>query len=106
MDPNVLQTMGIVFSCQPLLQGVRLEISISYRAWRIVCYVLLEGQGCSLDHPDQLPLSFILVRASKLSRAEHVMMFIMIGIFSKFNFEKKKKEAGMEPYTVTIVGTG
>ena len=26
--------------------------------------------------------------------------------FSKLNFEKKKKEAGMEPYTVAIVDTG
>ena len=65
-----------------------------------------EGQGWSPDHPDQLPLSFILARASKLSRAEPVMVCVMIKIISKFNFGKKKKEAGMEPYTVTIVGTG
>ena len=68
--------------------------------------MLFEGQGWSSDHPNQLPLSFILARASKLSRAEPVMMCVMIRIFSKINFEKKKKEAGMEPYTVTIVGTG
>ena len=27
----------------------------------MVCHVLLEGQGWSPDHPDQLPLSLILV---------------------------------------------
>ena len=32
---KVLQAMGIVFPCQPLLQRVRLEIYIIYRAWRI-----------------------------------------------------------------------
>ena len=32
----------------------------------MVCHVLFEGQGWSPDHPDQLPLSLILVRASKL----------------------------------------
>ena len=40
------------------------------------------------------------------SHLESVMVCVMIKIYSKFNFEKKKKEAGMEPYTVTIVGTG
>ena len=34
------------------------------------------------------------------------MMCVMIEIYSKLNFEKRKKEAEMEPYTVTIVGTG
>ena len=68
--------------------------------------MLLEGQGWSPDHPDQLPLSFILARASKLLRAEPVMVCVMNETFSKFNFKKKKKGAGMEPYTVTIVGTG
>ena len=32
----------------------------------MVCHVLIEGQGWSPDHPDQLPLSLILARASKL----------------------------------------
>ena len=32
----------------------------------IVCHVLFEGQGWSPVHPDQLPLSLILIRASKL----------------------------------------
>ena len=64
-----------------------------------------EGQGWSPDHPDQLPLSFLLARAFKLLGTEPMMVCVMIKIFSKFNFEKKKKEAGMEPYTVTIVGT-
>ena len=72
----------------------------------MVCHMLLEGQGWSPDHPDQLPLSLILARASKLSRAKHMMVCVMIEIFSKLNFEKKKIEAGMGPYTVTIVGTG
>ena len=53
--------------------------------------MLFESQGWSPDHPDQLALSFILARASKLSRAEPVMMCVMIRIFSKINFEKKKK---------------
>ena len=35
-----------------------------------------------------------------------MMVCVMIEIFSKLNFEKKKTEAGMESYTVTIVGTG
>ena len=34
------------------------------------------------------------------------MVCPMIEIFSKFSLRKRKKEAGMEPYTVTIVGTG
>ena len=34
-----------------------------------------------------------------------MMVCAMIEIFSKFISRKKKKEAGMEPYTVTIVGT-
>ena len=33
----------------------------------MVCHVLLEGQGWSPEHPDQLPLSLILVCASKLT---------------------------------------
>ena len=40
---------------------------------------------------------------SNCSHLESVMVCVMIKIFSKFNFEKKKKEAGMEPYTVTIM---
>ena len=52
---KVLQAMGIVFPCQPLLLRVWLEISTWYRAWRIkirrfresklpykVCHVLLK----------------------------------------------------------------
>ena len=65
-----------------------------------------EGQGWSPDHPHQLPLSFILARAFKLSRAEPVMVCVMNETFSKLILRKKKKEAGIEPYTVTIVGTG
>ena len=72
----------------------------------MVCHVLLEGQGWSPDHPDQLPLSFILARVSKQSRAEFVMVCVMVTLHSKFNFEKKTKRQEMEPYTVTIVGTG
>ena len=72
----------------------------------MVCHVLLEDQGWSPDHPDQLLLSFILARASKMSRAESVMVCVMVTLNSKFNFEKKKKRWKMEPYTVTIVGTG
>ena len=53
-----------------------------------------------------LPLSFILARASKQSRAEFVMVCVMVTLHSKFNFEKKTKRQEMEPYTVTIVGTG
>ena len=53
--------------------------------------MLFESQGWSPDHPDWLPLSLILARAYKLSRAEPVMVCVMIKIFSKFNFEKKKK---------------
>ena len=34
----------------------------------MVCHVLFEGQGWSPDYPDQLPLSLILTRASKLFR--------------------------------------
>ena len=47
----------------------------------MVCHVLFEGQGWSPDHPDQLPLSLILARASKLSRAKPVMLCVMIEIF-------------------------
>ena len=65
-----------------------------------------EGQGWSPDHPNWLPLSFILARASKLFTSRICDGVVMIKIYSKFNFGKKKKEAGMEPYTVTIVGTG
>ena len=72
----------------------------------MVCHVLFEGQGWSPDHPDQLPLSFILARASKLLGAEPVMVCVMIEIFSKAILRKRKKEAGMEPCIVTIVGTG
>ena len=32
----------------------------------MVCHVLFEGQGWSLDHPDQLSLSLILGRPSKV----------------------------------------
>ena len=32
----------------------------------MVCHVLFQAQGWSPDHPDQLPLSLILPRASKL----------------------------------------
>ena len=32
---KVLQALGIVFPCQPLLQRVMLEISIIYGAWRL-----------------------------------------------------------------------
>ena len=35
-----------------------------------------------------------------------MMVCAMIEILSKFILRKRKKEAGMEPYTVTIVGTG
>ena len=35
-----------------------------------------------------------------------MMVCVMIEIFRKIKCEKKKNEAGMEPYTVTIVGTG
>ena len=72
----------------------------------MVCHVHLEGQGWSPDHPDRLPLSFILARASKQSRAEFVMVCLMVILHSKFNFEKKKKKQEIELYTVTIVGTG
>ena len=34
------------------------------------------------------------------------MVCAMTEIFSKFILGKRKTEAGMEPYTVTIVGTG
>ena len=36
----------------------------------MVCHVLFEGQGWSPDHSDQLPLSLILARASKLLRSK------------------------------------
>ena len=36
----------------------------------MVCHVLFEGQGWSPDHPDQLPFSLILARASKLLRSK------------------------------------
>ena len=72
----------------------------------MVCCMLFEGQGWSPDHPDQLPLSLILARASKLSRVKPMMVCVMIKIFSKLILRQRKKEAGMEPYTVTIVGTG
>ena len=66
-----------------------------------------EGQGWSPDHPDQLPLSFHSGQSFQIVQdLESVMVCVMIKIYSKFNFEKRKKEAGMEPYTVTIVGTG
>ena len=70
----------------------------------MVCHVLFEGQGWSPDHPDQLLLSLILARASKLLRAKPMMVCGIIEIFRKLNV-RKKIEAGMEPYTVTIVGT-
>ena len=35
-----------------------------------------------------------------------MMVCVANRIYSKFNFEKKKKRQEMEPYTVTIVGTG
>ena len=35
-----------------------------------------------------------------------MMVCVIIEIFRKVNVRKKKKNAGMEPYTVTIVGTG
>ena len=44
----------------------------------MVCHVLFEGQGWSPDHPDQLPLSLILARASKLLRSR-----IYDGLFHK-----------------------
>ena len=68
--------------------------------------MLSEGQGWSPDHPDQLPLSFILARASKLSRAEPVMVCVKIEKLVNLILRKRRKETGMEPYTVTIVGTG
>ena len=34
------------------------------------------------------------------------MVCVTNEIFRKSSFTKKEKEAGMEPYTVTIVGTG
>ena len=34
------------------------------------------------------------------------MVCVMVTLHSKFNFEKKKTRQEMEPYTVTIVGTG
>ena len=110
--------MGIVFPCKPLLRRVWLEISTQYRAWRLelegsvsrnfriryaMCF--LESQGWSPDHPDPLILSFILTRASKLSRTEPVMVCVMIKIYSKFNFEKRKKRTGMEPYTCILIHT-
>ena len=36
----------------------------------MVCHVLSEGQGWSPDHRDQLPLSLVLARASKLLRTK------------------------------------
>ena len=39
-------------------------------------------------------------------RNKSVMVCAMIETFSKFILRKRKKETGMEPYTVTIVGTG
>ena len=35
-----------------------------------------------------------------------MMVCVIIEIFRKLNVRKRKIEAGMEPYTVTIVGTG
>ena len=72
----------------------------------MVCRVLLEGQGWSPDCPDQLPpfphsgLSFQTVRNKS------VMVCAMIETFTTFILKKKRKKTGMEPYTVTIVGTG
>ena len=40
------------------------------------------------------------------SHLESVMVCVMVKVYSKFNFEKKKKRQEMEHYTVTIVGTG
>ena len=56
----------------------------------MVCHVLFEGQGWSPDHPDQLPLPLILARASKLLRAEPVMVCVMVKIFSKLILRKRK----------------
>ena len=58
----------------------------------MLCHVLFEGQGWSPDHPDQLPLPFIMARASKLSRAEPVMVCVMNETLSKFIWRKRKKK--------------
>ena len=42
-----------------------------------------EGQEWSPDHPDQLLLSLILARASKLLGAQPVMVCVMIETFIK-----------------------
>ena len=36
----------------------------------MLCHMLFEDQGWSPDHPDGLPLSLILARASKLLRTK------------------------------------
>ena len=48
------------------MEAYRLYYTVKYRVGGyklpyMVCHVLLEGQGWSPDHPDQLPLSLILV---------------------------------------------
>ena len=56
----------------------------------MVCHVLSEGQGWSPDHPDQLPLSLILARASKLLRAKPILVCVIIEIFRKLYVRKRK----------------
>ena len=64
-----------------------------------------EGQGWSPDHLTDCPFPSFQPELPNCLHLEPVMVCIMIKITSKFNFEKKKKRTGMEPYTVTIVGT-
>ena len=53
--------------------------------------MLFEGQEWSPDHPDQLPLSFILARASKLSREEPVMVCVKIENLVNLILRKRKQ---------------
>ena len=72
----------------------------------MVSHVLFEGQGWSPDHPDWLPLSLILAWAFKLFRPKLYDGWSHHWNLYKFNWKRKRKKAGLEPWTVTIVGTG
>ena len=76
----------------------------------MVCHVLLEGQGWTPDHPDQLPLLPILVLRHCGINTESVPVSRMYENYRKYstNYSTKWSRYGQENefLIATILGTG
>ena len=80
-------------------------IGLEYKLPYMVCHVLLKVKDGHLTILTDSPFLSFWPELPNCSHLASVMVCVTIKHLEIY-FEKKKKEAGMEPYTVTIVGTG